>query len=103
MNTVLFEADANELGEMSLAETIAWLQGLAANQPCPPEEITFEIEQWGDQWDGYGIASVKVYREETAEEATARAVAEAKQQAELEASRAASERAAYEHLKAKFG
>lgn len=34
--------------------------------------MTFELDQWGDHWDGYSKAALKVTRPETPSEATER-------------------------------
>jgi hypothetical protein len=83
-------------------EALDWLQSLADGQPCPPEEITFEIRQSGDTWDGYSEAEVMVYREETPAEAAEREAKWAQERAAREAGRAAQELATLAALKAKY-
>ena len=68
----LYSCGGDEFEEMTVAEMIAWLQGIAEGQPYGPDEITFRIRQGGDSWDGYNLAEITIVRTETAEEAVER-------------------------------
>lgn len=103
MDRTIYECDADEFPSMTLADAIKWLQGIADQQPCPPEQVSFLVTQMGDRWDGYSLAKVEIVRPETAEETVAREQAEAASLAERRAQQEASERAAYEALKQKYG
>ena len=102
MEKTLYECDADAFTPMSLAAMIDWLTSLAAEQPCPPDEVYFSVYQSGDRWDGYNLAEITIRREATpAEEAEAEAKWQAEQEAH-EAAKEANERAMFERLKAKF-
>src|SRR5688500_2771737 len=99
---MLFEEAGDEFGQMTLAEALSWLQSIGANQPCPPEEIFFKIRQSGDQWDGYSMAEIMIYRAETDEERAQREMQWAEDACAREAQTREKERAVYEALRAKF-
>lgn len=101
--TMLYSCFGSDFGRMSLAEAIEWLQGIADEQPCPAGEVVLDIEQSGDQWDGYSEAEIKIFRRETPAERAAREAAYAEEEAESQRSKEAAERHAYEQLKAKYG
>ena len=101
--TTLYEGNADEFTDMTLADTIAWLQGIAAGQACPPDEIAFRVQQDGDFWDGYNRAKILIFRAETETEKVAREAEWAENNATANAQREAKERHVYKVLRAKYG
>jgi hypothetical protein len=100
--TMLYECSGDQFGTMTLAQAIDWLQLIAAEQPCPPEEVVFKVRQSGDQWDGYSLAEIMIYRAETPEEMAKREAEWAEISRKRDAASFAEQRATYERLKAKF-
>lgn len=99
----IFGKAAGEFGDMTLAAAINWLQEIADAQPCPPEDVTFSITQWGDHWDGYSEAEIEIYRMETESEAAERQEREATAQRQREQEARERELATLADLQLKYG
>lgn len=99
----IFDCEGDEFGRRTIPEMIGWLNGIAAEAPCEPGEVVFEIEQGGDQWDGYGSAEISITRPMTAEEIAEEDRGYAARQEAMAQRREEQERREFARLKAKYG
>lgn len=84
----------------TIPEMIEWLNGIAAESECAPEEIVVRLCE-ADHWE-YSEGQFEITRPMTAEENAAEDRKSAARSAQYEREREEQERREFERLKAKF-
>jgi len=93
--------EPDEFGEKSLAAFIMELQWLLDDHN-QSNEIVISLEQSGDQWDGWGCASLVIRRPETDDEKRQREEENAERLLQMQRREAEKRAELYRALKAEF-
>ena len=101
MKTV-FESDADEFPAMNGDSLVEWINELARDNNCELGDLGVEFEQFGDQWDGYSIATVRVTCPMTQEDIVREAVESEQRRAANLRQAEERERAELERLQRKY-